>query len=63
MYQLQAQVNEKNLHWIDTLLKGRFMSAPELQEDFMTEWRTLLLKQELLISLYKNKEKVLEDCS
>lgn len=62
LYELQNEVNELNKRWRDTFLQGRFLQNSLSREEFLSEWKSLLTKQELLLEVYSFKDGILKNC-
>jgi len=63
LYEIQNGVNQLNKRWLDIFFRGQFYKDTSSREDFITEWRTLLSKQKLLLEAYGLKDEILKDCN
>jgi uncharacterized membrane-anchored protein YhcB (DUF1043 family) len=61
-YVLQKEVNTITESWKNKLFKTNFTQSKEASEDFMSDWRAILLKQKLLLDYYTSIDDVLENC-
>lgn len=63
IYELQNEVNELNKLWVKKVLNGEFTQDILIRNEFMSDWRSLLLKQSLLLDAYNMNDYILENCS
>ena len=63
LYDLQEQVNLLNKEWTRQFFRGDHIRKPEIRADFITTWRNLIFRQDLLLEFYELKQLILKNCS
>ncbi|WP_298511520.1 hypothetical protein [uncultured Kordia sp.] len=61
-YVLQKEANAIKETWKDQLFQMSFARSAKSTEDFVNNWRVLLLKQKLLLDYYQSIDAVLNNC-
>ncbi|WP_438989198.1 hypothetical protein [Polaribacter sp.] len=63
IYELQKEVNELNKLWVKKVLNGEFTQDIIIRNKFMSDWRSLLLRQSVLLKAYKMNDDILKNCN
>jgi len=61
-YILQKEANTIKETWKNKLFHMGSVKSTESTQDFVNNWRVLLVKQNLLLSYYESIEMVLNNC-
>jgi hypothetical protein len=61
-YVLQNEINTMTETWKNQLYKTAFVQNDKAAEEFMNNWRVLLLKQNLLLEYYKSIDDIVALC-
>jgi uncharacterized membrane-anchored protein YhcB (DUF1043 family) len=61
-YVMQREINEITEVWKNQLYQTAFVRDMKAAEEFINNWRVLLLKQNLLLEYYKSIDEVLTEC-
>jgi hypothetical protein len=62
IYNVQDQVDQLNKEWGKIFFKGDYISNLKDRKEFLTIWKNLLMHQDILLDLYKNRSEMLEGC-
>ncbi|MEM6722294.1 MAG: hypothetical protein AAF611_23405 [Bacteroidota bacterium] len=61
-YVMQQEINKITEIWKNQLYQMAFIRNKKASEDFINNWRVLLLKQNLLLEYYKTIDSILSEC-
>ncbi|WP_435415934.1 hypothetical protein [Polaribacter aestuariivivens] len=62
LYELQQEVNKLNYNWRETFVNENFFENIVSRNKLAKQMRNLIIKQNLLLDLYKYRENVLKNC-
>lgn len=63
LYNFQNEVNKLNNEWTRYFSSKEINSEKELREAFLPRWKTLIEQQNLLLTFYEGKDKILKNCN